>query len=295
VPASGDGANVTAKILFQFDVDSLASTFDAVVAIDSGVDHLVTRAGVTRDNVETLVHGAIFTRGIDQLHQTAIFVGGSDVAVAEQVTAKISECFFGPLRVSVLQDASGCNTTAAAAVIYAGKHIDYASSRVAVLAGTGPVGKRVAELVARLGGSVRLASRNLQRATEAANSVVERVTGADVEPFGIVNTSQSLDMLDQCDAVFACGASGVVLLDAATIAKAKSIKVAIDLNAVPPAGIEGIAAMDKAKLIEGIVCYGALGVGGLKMKIHRAAIKSLFSGNDRILDASEILQIGQSL
>ncbi|NBW87512.1 MAG: bifunctional NADP-dependent methylenetetrahydromethanopterin dehydrogenase/methylenetetrahydrofolate dehydrogenase, partial [Planctomycetia bacterium] len=41
--------------------------------------------------------------------------------------------------------------------------------------------------------------------------------------------------------------------------------------------------------------YGALGVGGTKMKIHRAAIARIFASADAFLDAEELLVIGESL
>jgi hypothetical protein len=71
--------------------------------------------------------------------------------------------------------------------------------------------------------------------------------------------------------------------------------VLIDLNAVPPTGIDGIVATDKAKADGSAVVYGALGVGGTKMKIHRAAIAKLFETNDALLDAEEMLAIGEGL
>jgi methylenetetrahydrofolate/methylenetetrahydromethanopterin dehydrogenase (NADP+) len=71
--------------------------------------------------------------------------------------------------------------------------------------------------------------------------------------------------------------------------------VAIDLNAVPPLGIEGIETGDKAALREGVACYGALGVGGTKMKIHKAALQKLFTANELVLDAEEVFRLGQEL
>jgi hypothetical protein len=71
--------------------------------------------------------------------------------------------------------------------------------------------------------------------------------------------------------------------------------VAIDLNAVPPAGLGGIEARDKAAERDGMICYGAVGVGGTKMKIHRAAIERLFLSNDQVLDAEELVAIGRQL
>lgn len=74
-----------------------------------------------------------------------------------------------------------------------------------------------------------------------------------------------------------------------------NLEVAIDLNGVPPAGIAGIGAFDKAKEIQGKVCYGAIGVGGLKMKIHKRAIETLFQSNDQTLEVEEIFAIGQKI
>ena len=74
-----------------------------------------------------------------------------------------------------------------------------------------------------------------------------------------------------------------------------SLRVAIDLNAVPPLGIAGIKATDKAKSIGNVIAYGAIGVGGLKMKTHKAALKQLFESNEQVLDAAEIYEIAKSI
>ena len=71
--------------------------------------------------------------------------------------------------------------------------------------------------------------------------------------------------------------------------------MAIDLSAVPPVGLAGVEITDKAAQRDGVICYGAIGVGGLKMKIHKAAIRQLFEANDQVLDAEEIYRIGQQL
>jgi hypothetical protein len=102
------------KILIQLDCDLQPSTFDAVVATDAGVDVLLRHGGVTKENVVPLVHGAMFTRGGSDLASTAIFVGGSDVAAAEKIAATILATFFGPVRVGVMLDPNGANTTASA-------------------------------------------------------------------------------------------------------------------------------------------------------------------------------------
>jgi len=162
-----------AKILIQLDGDTQPSVFDSVVAIDSGADRLLRHGGVTPSAVRDLVYGAIFTRAPDDLRHTAIFVGGQDVLSGEAIFEQVLASFFGPLRVSVMLDANGANTTAAAAVVVAESHLDLEKSTVVVFGATGPVGQRVVRLLARKQAQVRVVSRNLQRAEAVCRRVRE--------------------------------------------------------------------------------------------------------------------------
>jgi len=146
------------QILIQLDGDPQPSVFDRVVAVDAGAEQVFAHGGVTVEQVRDLVHGAIFTRGPKDLKSTALFVGGSDVAAGEALLAEALRHMipaFG-LRVSVLLDANGAHTTAAAAVRAAGRHLDLKTATALVLGGTGPVGQRVALLLARQGADVRV-------------------------------------------------------------------------------------------------------------------------------------------
>ena len=285
------------RILIQLDSDGHPSVFDAVVAIDAGVEHLLQYASIDASNVVPLVHGAMFTRGPKDLAHTAIFVGGSDVSAGEAIVKKIASTFFGPIRVSVMMDGNGANTTAAAAVLAAARHVELGGARALVLGGSGPVGGRVARLLAREGCHVALASRRMERA-ENACTVLRQTVGPE-HPAPTPIDASSADGLNEelarSTALFACGAAGVQLLDATQLERATELRVAIDLNAVPPAGLAGIGATDKATLRGQRSDYGAIGVGGLKMKIHRASIQALFASNDQSLDAEEIFAIGQQL
>jgi len=291
------------RILFQFDIDSQPSSFDAVVAIDSGVDHLIPYAGVQATLIEPLVHGAMFTRGDKDLKNTAIFLGGSDVEAAETLLRCVTDAFFGPVRVSVMMDANGCNTTAAAAVVAAARHIDLAGSRAVVLSGTGPVGQRVSRLLARDGAHVTLTSRSRSRAQRVCDSVAQEIADASDAPPNLKaaaagSPEEVTAVLSDAQIVVACGAAGVQLASENDLTSAQDLVVAIDLNAVPPSGLGGVAVMDKGSPIsEGAsaVGYGAIGVGGLKMKTHRAAIESLFESNDKVLNIDEIYQIAQAV
>ena len=283
------------RILIQLDPDPHASVFDAVVAVDAGVEHLLQYRGVEPAQVQSLVHGAMFTRGIPDLQSTAIFIGGSNVAAGEELLRQVTRCFFGPMRVSVLLDANGANTTSAAAVLAAAKHVPLAGATATVLAGTGPVGQRAARLLARQGAAVRVASRSLDRARETCAAIASIVPGARLTPVKTSSAPETAAALDGAQIAIAAGAAGIELVPADVRRNCVSLQVAIDLNAVPPVGIAGIEVMDKARELDGVVCYGAIGVGGTKMKIHRAAIERLFSANNHVLDAEEVFAIGQEL
>jgi hypothetical protein len=292
---------VPKRVLIQLDCDPQPSTFDAIVAVDAGADVLLRHGAVTPDAAVPLVHGGMFTRGGAELASTAIFIGGSDVAAADAVARRVARTFFGPVRVGVLVDPSGANTTAAAAVVAALRHLVSGGqpARAVVLGGTGPVGQRVGRLLARKGLKVTLGSRSLERAEAAARAIAEQVPGAQiggVATHGTVTAGSPLaGVLGKADLVVAAGAAGIVLLDSTGRAAATSARVLIDLNAVPPSGIEGIVASDKARADGQQVVYGALGVGGTKMKIHRAAIEKIFAQPDAFLDAEELLAIGESI
>jgi hypothetical protein len=60
-------------------------------------------------------------------------------------------------------------------------------------------------------------------------------------------------------------------------------------------GIEGVEATDQAAERDGMIAYGALGVGATKMKIHKAAIARLFESNDQVLDAEEVYALAQAI
>ncbi len=284
-------------ILVQLDTDALPSTFDRVVAVDAGAQHIFSYGGVTPENVVTLVHGCIFTRGAKDLHRTAIFVGGSDVAAGEAVVAEIRKQLIpaAKLTVSVMLDSNGANTTAAASVRAAARHVNLDSVESLVLGGTGPVGQRVARLLAKHGGHVRLGSRQLDRAEAVAAKIRQEVPGAKIEAVSVATSSDGPKALQGRELVIAAGAPGVLLLPKKVRDTAKQLRVVIDLNGVPPAGIEGVALGDRGKDHDGITCYGAIGVGDTKMKIHKAALAALFEKSDLLLDIDEIYEIALRL
>ena len=78
------------KILLLFDTDPQPSVFDGVVAVDAGVDQLFRHGGVQVDAVRRPgVRRDVHARR-RRSENTAIFIGGTDVAAGEALLAKCS-------------------------------------------------------------------------------------------------------------------------------------------------------------------------------------------------------------
>ena len=265
--------------------------FDRVVGFDGGADEVMSYGGVTPDAVRDLVHGCIFTRGPKDLQNTAIFIGGTDMAAGEKLLAAVTQSFFGPMRVSVMLDSNGSNTTAVAAVAKlrqaAGGNLQ--GKRVLVGAGTGPVGLRAAGLFAKGGADVVITSRR-QADPALIDGIVKRFGGM-VRALVMPDKSQASAALDGVVLLLNAGPAGICLIPRDAWAGRAGFLAAADLNAVPPLGIDGIDVMDDGVERWGVTVFGALGVGKLKMKIHKACIARLFERNDLVLDAETIAEL----
>ena len=282
------------KLLLQLDSSPHPSVFDRVVAYDGGADEVMSYGGVTVEAVRDLVHGAIFTRGPKELKHTAIFIGGTDMAEGERLLKAVRKAFFGPFSVSVMLDSNGSNTTAVAAVAKLLQASGGAAGQRAVIAaGTGPVGVRAAGLLAREGVEVTITSR---RAADAAllEGIRQRF-GGTVGAVAMPDSSSAASVLDGASMLLNTGPAGVRLAPRDAWAGRAGLRAAADLNAVPPLGIEGIEVTDNGVERDGTMVFGALGVGGLKMKIHKACIARLFERNDLVLDAETIWDVAREL
>ena len=282
------------KLLFLLDTDAYPSVFDTVVAYDGGADRVAGYANITPDNVGPLVDGTIFTRGGKDKQNTAIFVGGGDMTKGEALFAAVKKKFFGPFRVSAMLDSNGSNTTAAAGVALLEKAGKLKGKKAVVLAGTGPVGMRAAAFFGREGADVTITSRQQARANNAAKAIEQRF-GVKVTPVEAADDAARAKAVKDANIVFAAGAIGVQLLKAADWQNNGAMEMLADVNAQPPLGIEGVEATDKAKERSGKIVFGALGVGGLKLKLHRGCIGKLFENSEGVLDAEEIYALAKEM
>ncbi|MBE7556077.1 MAG: methylenetetrahydrofolate dehydrogenase [Anaerolineales bacterium] len=282
------------KLLIQLDSDKHPSSFDRIVPYDAGVDDVLSYGNVAVEDVAGLVQGAFFTRGIPDLKNTAIWIGGSNVPAGEALLAAVQKTFFGPFKVSVMLDSNGCNTTAATGVAKIVKAMAVRGQRVVVGAGTGPVGMRAAGMLAGEGANVVLTSRTLQRA-QAAAEIVSKRFGVKVEGAALADDASARKVLEGAVALFTCGAAGAQVVSRAVWTNLPDLKLIADINAVPPLGIEGIEMNDNGSEREGRISFGALGIGGRKMKVHRTCIARLFEANDILMDAESVYQVAKEL
>ena len=278
------------KLLLHLDTDPVASTFDQAVAYDSGVDNIIAHGGATRDNVTSHVHGMIFTRGGKNLKNSAIFIGGSNVPASELVGQAVKKAFFGPVRVSVMLDPNGSNTTAAAIARKVMNNYDITGKKVVIL-GAGPVGQRTALYLIKEGaGQIVLTSRSLQR-SKATTDQMKKAYGVDIIPGETRSDESVAKLLKDAHVAIAAGPAGVCIVPETSWSSSKTLEVIADVNAVPPLGVEGLEVMDDGVEKQGVRFYGAIAIGNFKMKVHRAAVSSLFDSNDLFLDETTLYDI----
>jgi methylenetetrahydrofolate/methylenetetrahydromethanopterin dehydrogenase (NADP+) len=283
------------KLLLQLDSSRLPSVFDQVVAYDAGADVVMSYGGVTEGDVRDLIHGCIFTRSPKDLRNTAVWIGGNNMSAGEQLLAMAQDALFAPLSVSIMLDSNGSNTTAVAAVVKIEETLgDLEGKKVLILAGTGPVGQRAAGLLAKDGAQVTITSRKPEQGEKARQFISARFN-VHVEAVTLNDPSRLPQLLSGVEVLLNSGPAGVQMVPKAAWSGEKTLKIAVDLNAVPPLGIEGIEVNDAGSKKGNVVVFGAFGVGNFKTKLHKACVARLFERNDLVLDAETIADIAREL
>jgi hypothetical protein len=285
------------KVLIQLDTDPHPSTFDAMVAFDSGVpDELLRYGGIEPDAVKGLVQSAYFTRPPGDAN-LAVWVGGSRVGDGEKVLEEVQASFFGPFHISAMLDSNGCNTTAATTVAMLARQVEFEGRR-AVIVGAGSVGLRAAKILIDEGCDVtvsgipkdRFEGREYRRARGLTTAEERDMQTAEPEDDDALK-----ELLDGAALVLAAGPAGVELLPGSMWRDVDSIEVLADFNAADPLGIEGTSAQDEFEDYDGKKVLGALAIGGPKMKVHKTCIARLFETSEAVLDVDGVYEIAKEL
>jgi hypothetical protein len=286
------------KILLQLDTEEHPSPFDAIVAHDADVDVLLSHGNVTREDARALAQDAFFTRGPDDLKNTAIWVGGKHVAAGEEIFAEVQKAFFGPFKVSVMLDSNGCNTTAATTIARIAKSYDLDGKR-AVVIGLGSVGLRSAVLLAKEGCEVVVAP--VPPDLFGDDRPYRRPRGLDaaeklgLDPREPKDRSELEATLEGAQVVLTAGPAGVEVLRKDFWSEHPSLELLADYNAADPLGLEGTKATDDLADYDGKLVLGALAIGGPKMKVHKTCIRRMFESNDAVFDTDTVYEVAKEL
>lgn len=279
------------------------SPFDVNMALDAGYDAVVPYTGVELGEVGGLVQDAIFSRGPQGAKRTGLFIGGRDAILALDMLDAARKAMVPPFAASVFADPAGSFTTAAALVACVEKKLKdqgagLSGQRVAVYGATGVVGFASGVIAARHGAKVRLVGYDgVERVAKLVETAKARF---DVDLDAVDGSTEALKeaALEDAGVVFAAGKAGVQILGAAQLAKARSLKVAADVNAVPPAGIEGIGPQDDGVPLPGTqgVGIGALAIGNVKYRVEAGLFRRMSETDEPLyLDFRDAFELAQEI
>lgn len=265
------------------------SPFDVNMAVDAGFDVVVPYSDVDLKEVAAIVQDAIFSRAPQDGARTAVLIGGRDPLLALEMFDAAKKSMVPPhFEISVMADPSGAYTTAAGMVAVVERHLKAKGRtlegiKVAVFGATGPVGGVAGLMAAKAGAKVTLVGYDgLQRVTARCDQFGERF-GVAMRPADGSDPSKNTKVVEDAEVILAAGRAGLQILSRQQMAAAKGLLVGLDVNAVPPAGLEGVDAFADGTPIDGTtgIGVGALAVGNVKFKTEHALLAAMRDANPR--------------
>lgn len=265
------------------------SPFDVNMALDARFDSVTPYRGVTLDEIMPLIQDAMFSRSSRDAVRTCVFFAGKDAGLALDMMERLKVTLLEPFEISCFADPAGSFTTAAAMVacveniLKKKKGRAVADSKVLIFGATGVVGYASGVIAALEGADVTLAGHDgLERVQARADDIKKRF-GVDVHAIDTSTPVKLLEVLSGAEIVFCAAAAGVQVLSASALASGKSLIIVADVNAVPPAGIEGLQLMDNGvELPGGILGIGPLAIGDVKYKIESGLFKRLATSSTHL-------------
>ncbi|KAA2237499.1 NAD(P)-dependent methylenetetrahydromethanopterin dehydrogenase [Salinarimonas soli] len=288
------------SILHMLSPQKHMSPFDVNMAVDAGFDAVVPYTGVTLEEVTPLVQDAIFSRSPQDGLRTGIFIAGKSAEAALDMADAARRALVPPFALHIFADPAGSFTTGAAAVAViarALRRLDGAGlsgRRVALFGGTGVVAYCAAVLAAREGARpVLVGYDGPERVGRIAAGMRARF-GVEVEAADGSTAEAKRAVARDADVILSAAAAGVQVLSAADLEGADRLLVAADVNAVPPAGIEGVGVQaDGEPLGRGrAVGIGALAIGNVKYQTEAGLFRRMLAADEPLmLDFGEAFRL----
>jgi methylene-tetrahydromethanopterin dehydrogenase len=289
-------------ILHMISPDKHVSPFDVNMAADAGFDVIQTYGGVAPAEVAGLVQDMIFSRSPKDARRTALFIAGKDAGSALDMLKSAKAAMVPPFAISVFADPSGSFTTAAACVSLIERHLrdagGLAGRPVTVFGATGIVGAAAAVLAAKAGGKVTLVSHRGGEAAARRTAELEQRFAVKITPAGGADAAAKTAAAAGAEIVITAGPPALQILSRAELDQAQALKVLADVNAVPPAGVEGLGAADAGKPLAGTkaVGFGPLAIGNVKFKTqHRLLRMMLEAEQPLLLDFEEAYRVARAI
>ncbi len=285
--------------------DVRVSPFDVNMAYDAGWNAVIPYSGVGLEDIAGFTQDAIFSRGSKGVKRTGIFIGGRDPLLAADMLDAARKAMVPPFEVSVFADPSGAYTTAAAMIAAVEKTLTgahgctLAGRRVTVFGGTGPVGMTVAILAAQAGADVTLPSHDGLFRAQSATEAIQTRFGLTIRPVDASSDAAKATLVADTEIALATAKAGVQVLGPEHLALAARLMVAADINAVPPAGIDGVGVTDDGKPLAAASGHamgiGPLAIGNVKYKVQQGLLQAMLRADSPLyLGFSECLHEARS-
>jgi methylene-tetrahydromethanopterin dehydrogenase len=280
------------------------SPFDVNMALDAGFDAVVPYTNVSLGEVTGLVQDAIFSRPPDAGADTGVFIAGKDVSLSLDMFDAARKAMVPPFVISVFADPAGSFTTAAAMVAKVEKALEkkfdrsLKDTRIAIFGATGVVGFCTAVIAAKEGAAVTIAGHDGVDRVSAIAAEMKKRFGVEVTPVDGSTDARKVKLVEAAQVALTAAKAGVQVLSSSILKGAGDLLIAADVNAVPPAGVEGLAVHANAEPIEGVKALGIgpLAIGNVKYKVESGLFKKMIEAEKPVAyDFQDAFQLARQI
>ena len=279
------------------------SPFDVNMACDAGYDLVIPYTNVNLTDVKGLVQDAIFSRSIKNAKKTGIFICGKDASLALDMMDMAKDSMVPPFEISVFPDPAGSFTTAAAMVACTEKTLqdkfqsDLRNKNIVIYGGKGIVGGISAVMCAKYGSNCTIVGYDgIENVSKKATEYKNRFS-VDILPADGSTDELNSSYLPKADIIFCAARAGTQVISKDQLELAKNSKILADVNAVPPAGLEGVELKDDdAKHSCGAFSIGPLTSGDIKVKTQYRMFEKMCSSETPLyLNFNEALETAREI
>lgn len=287
----------------MFSPQENVSPFDVNMACDAGYDAIIPYTNVTLPDIKSLVQDAIFSRSLSNAKKTGIFICGKDVSLALDMMDSAKQSMVPPFEVSVFPDPAGSFTTAAAMVACTEKTLrdkfntSLKNKEIVIYGGKGIVGGISAVMCSEAGAHCKIIGYDgISNVQKKADEYKKRF-GVNVTPADGSNDKLNSSYLPDAEIIFCAARAGTEVINNEQIKLAKNAMVIADVNAVPPAGINGVELKDDdTKHSCGALSIGPLTSGDLKVKTQYKMFEKMCTTDKPLyLNFDEALNIAREI